>query len=127
MDMTDEETKANWIAQKLVHHIEKINKDGWLAQSWSAMPSPTRPATARRRAGSHRKSTAARSIFATACAARTLDLLLEDIGKLKRFANTIATVRVIGKVISNHAAIRHEYKTCCSMCGLGWPRRTRKL
>ena len=29
MDVTDEETKANWIAQKLVHHIEKINKDGW--------------------------------------------------------------------------------------------------
>ena len=72
-------------------------------------------------------------ICVSACAAHTLDLLLEDIGKLKRFANTIVTMRVIGKVIMNHAAIRHEYKdknggkeldrycdtrfgTCCIMC-----------
>ena len=47
-------------------------------------------------------------ICVSACAAHTLDLLLEDIGKLKRFANTIATMRVIGKVIMAHAAIRHE-------------------
>ena len=32
-------------------------------------------------------------ICVTACAAHTLDRLLEDIGKLKRFANTIATLR----------------------------------
>ena len=25
LDMSDEETKGDWIAQKLVHHIEKIN------------------------------------------------------------------------------------------------------
>ena len=49
-------------------------------------------------------------ICVSACAAHTLDLLLEDIGKLKRFARTIATMRVMGKVIMNHAAIRHEYK-----------------
>ena len=72
-------------------------------------------------------------ICVSACAAHTLDLLLEDIGKIKRFATTIATMRVMGKVIMNHAAIRHEYKdknggkeldryrdtrfgTCCIMC-----------
>jgi hypothetical protein len=60
----------------------------------------------------------------SACAAHTLDRLLEDIGKFKRFANTIATMRVIGKVIMAHAASRHECKdknggsfgTCCIMC-----------
>ena len=49
-------------------------------------------------------------ICVSACAAHTVDPLLEDIGKFKRFANMIATLRVIGKVIMNHAAIRHEHK-----------------
>ena len=35
---------------------------------------------------------------ASACAAHTLDRLLEDIGKLKRFANSIATLRVIAEM-----------------------------
>ena len=34
---------------------------------------------------------------------------VEGIGKIKRFAGTIATMRVMGKVIMNHAAIRHGY------------------
>ena len=51
-----------------------------------------------------------RRICVSACAAHTLDLLLEDIGKIRRFANLIAKLRVIARVIMNHGELRAEYK-----------------
>ncbi len=41
---------------------------------------------------------------------RTLDLLLEDIGKIRRFVYVVAKLRVIAKVIMNQAELRAKYK-----------------
>ena len=49
-------------------------------------------------------------ICVSACAAHTLGLLLEGIGKIRRFANVVAKLRVIAKVIMNQAELRAEYK-----------------
>jgi hypothetical protein len=131
-EMDDDETKGDWIFEKVVEHIDALNK---MASAEVVDQVITDSAGDCKKARRLLKEKYRGKICVSACAAHTLDLLLEDIGKHKRFASTIATMRVIGKVIMNHAAIRHEYKdnlknggkeldrycdtrftTCCIMC-----------
>ena len=106
-EMEDDETKGDWIFQIVVEHIDALTK---IAGAEVVDQVITDSAGDCKKARRLLKEKYRGKICVSACAAHTLDLLLEDIGKLKRFANTIATMRVIGKVISNHAKIRHEYK-----------------
>jgi hypothetical protein len=106
-EMEDDETKGDWIFQKVVEHIDALTK---IAGAEVVDQVITDSAGDCKKARRLLKEKYRGKICVSACAAHTLDLLLEDIGKLKRFANTIAIMRVIGKVIMNHAAIRHEYK-----------------
>ena len=105
--MTDEETKGDWIAQKLVDHIDKINA---MAGAEVIDQVLTDSAGDCRKAREKLKRKYGGRICVSACAAHTLDLLLEDIGKILRFANLIAKLRVIAKVIMNHGELRAEYK-----------------
>jgi len=106
-EMEDDETKGDWIFENVVEHIDALTK---IAGAEVVDQVITDSAGDCKKARRLLKEKYRGKICVSACAAHTLDLLLEDIGKLKRFANTIATMRVIGKVISNHAKIRHEYK-----------------
>ena len=81
--MSDEETKGDWIAQKLVHHIEKIYG---MAGASVIDQVITDSAGDCKKARRLLKEKYGGRICVSACAAHTLDLLLEDIGKHKRFA-----------------------------------------
>ena len=107
LDVTDEETKGDWIAQKLVDHIDEINA---MAGAEVIDQVLTDSAGDCRKAREKLKRKYGGRICVSACAAHTLDLLLEDIGKIRRFANLIAKLRVIAKVIMNHGELRAEYK-----------------
>ena len=129
-EMNEDETKGDWIFDKVVGHIDALNT---IAGGEVVDQVITDSAGDCKKARERLKKKYRGRICVSACAAHTLDLLLEDIGKIKRFANTIAKMRVIGKVIMNIGAIRHEYKdknggkeldrycdtrfgTCCIMC-----------
>ena len=105
-EMEMDETKGDWIFHKVVEHIDTLNK---MAGAEVVDQVITDSAGDCKKARRLLKEKYGGKICVSACAAHTLDLLLEDIGKLKRFATTIATMRVMGKVIMNHAAIRHGY------------------
>ena len=111
LDMSDEETKGDWIAQKLVHHIDKINGMAGAAVIDQVITDSAGDCKKARRL---LKEKYGGRICVSACAAHTLDLLLEDIGKHKRFAKVIAKLRVIaeykdangGKELDKHCATR---------------------
>ena len=85
-----DETKGDWIFHKVVEHIDTLNK---MAGAEVVDQVITDSAGDCKKARRLLKEKYGGKICVSACAAHTLDLLLEDIGKLKRFARTIATMR----------------------------------
>jgi hypothetical protein len=89
-EMEEDETKGDWIFHKVVEHIDTLNK---MAGAEVVDQVITDSAGDCKKARRLLKEKYGGKICVSACAAHTLDLLLEDIGKLKRFARTIATMR----------------------------------
>ena len=101
VDLSKGDTKGSWLAVKLGKAIKKASSiaggddvDQVLLGSVGDCKKAHRLLRTKRP-----------KLCVGACAAHTIDLLIEDIGKIKRFANVTAKVRVITKVIMNHGEV----------------------
>lgn len=108
VDVSKGATKGDWLAMKLDKAIGQVNEiAGGEVVDQVLLDSAGDCKKARRLLKAKRPK-----LVVGACAAHTLDLLIEDIGKIKRFANVIAKARVITKVIMNHGAVRVFFLMC---------------